>query len=106
MKDKKPILFFILCGVTCILVLTYWFIGDREINRKNLNIDFAGKVERIEYDIKEFPTIKVGDSSYYIGAGYNTDHQIEAGDSIIKRKGSNIYKLIKHRSHKIIEFRK
>jgi len=67
---------------------------------------FSGTVERVDYDIKEFPTITIGDSSYYIGAGYNTNHQIEVGDSVIKKRGSDIYKLIKRGSHMVIEFRK
>ncbi|OCX54697.1 hypothetical protein BEL04_10760 [Mucilaginibacter sp. PPCGB 2223] len=103
-NDKKTVLFFISFIIICILTLAYWFIGDREIDRKNLNINFAGKVESIWYDIKQFPTITVNDSTYYIGSGYDTDHQIDIGDSVIKRKGSDIYILIKHKTHKIIKF--
>ena len=92
--------------VVCCFMVAQWVIGDREGTRKNLNIEFAGRVERIEYNIKQFPTITVGDSTYHIGSGYDTDHQIEIGDSVIKRKGSEVYKLIKQKTYKIIEFTK
>ena len=106
LENKKPVLFLVLAGVTTISVLIYWFISDPEIDRKNLNKGFAGKVTYISYDIKQFPTVTIGDSSYYIGSGYNTDHQIEEGDSLEKKRGSSSYKLIKYKSHKIVEFTK
>ena len=101
MNNKKKVLFIIVYGITCILVLAYWFLSGREIDRKNLNTDFTGKVERIEYDIKQFPTVTVNDSTYYIG--YDTDNQIDIGDSIIKKKGADFYTLIKHKTHRIIK---
>jgi len=84
--------------------IIYWFLNDQKLDKENLNIEFAGSVERIEYDIKQYPTITINNKSYYIGAGYHTEHQIEVGDSVIKKRGSDIYKLIKQRSNKIIEF--
>jgi hypothetical protein len=105
-NKKKAVLFWIVAFIMGMLTLAYWFIGDREIDRKNLNTAFAGKVKRIEYDIKQYPAITVGDSTYYIGSGYDTDHQIEIGDSIIKRKGADFYILIKYKTHKIIKFTK
>ena len=71
MNDREINLFWILFIIICILTLAYWFTGDRKLDRENLNIDFAGKVKRIEYDIKQYPTIIVGDSTYYIGSGYD-----------------------------------
>jgi len=87
-------------------MVTNTIIGNRKRSLENINRDFAGQVKRVEYDIKQFPTITIGDSNYYIGAGYNTDHQIEEGDSVVKRRGSEVYKLIKFKTNKIIEFNK
>lgn len=103
-NTKNIIAFLIICPIVFSLVAAYWVIGDIKGARENLNINFAGKVERIQYDIKQFPTIAVNGSTYYIG--YNTDNQIEVGDSLIKRKGSDVYILIKEKTHKTIKFTK
>jgi hypothetical protein len=87
LNKKHVIIFLIACFLIFNLVVTYWISSDREADRENLNIRFAGSVKHIEYDIKQSPTITIGDSSYYIGSGYNTDHQIEVGDSMIKKVG-------------------
>jgi len=102
-KDKKGILFFGIFITIGIITLIYWSISDREIDLKNRNLNFSGKVKKVEYDIKQLPIITVNDSTYCICNAYNTDHQIEIGDSIVKRKGSDFYILIKRNTHKIIE---
>jgi RHS repeat-associated protein len=38
-------------------------IRHREGTQKNLDVDFAGRVDRVEYDIKQFPTLS--DDLYY-----------------------------------------
>lgn len=106
MNNNKSALIWSFFAVLCVLTLANWFISAREIDRKNLDLAFAGKVKGIEYDIKQYPTITIGDSTYYIGSGYNTDHQIKIGDSVVKRKGSDIYILIKSKTHQIIKFTK
>jgi len=105
-SKRQSILILSLYAIVFIGVIFWWVSDAIRADKENLNVEFTGKIDRVEYDIKQFPFIMICDSSYYIGAGYDTDHQIEAGDSIIKRKGSDIYKLIKCRTHKIIEFRK
>ena len=90
----------------CIVIAFDTVLRYREETRKNFNIDFTGRVDKVQYDIKQFPTITLGGKVYYIGSGYNTDHQIEIGDSLIKRKGSDVYLLIKQKTHKTIEFTK
>lgn len=92
--------------IVCIVMVLDTIIRKREGDRNNLNIDFAGRVERVEYDIKEFPTVTLRGGTYYIGSGYNTNNQIEVGDSLTKRKGSDVYILIKHNSHKTIKLTK
>lgn len=91
-------------AVITISTLIYWAIDSRKQDRKYLDVEFSGQVERIDYDIKQFPTIQIHNVSYSIDAGYYTDHQIEVGDSVIKVRGSYVYKLIKHKTKKEIEF--
>lgn len=105
-QNKKHIILIALaCAVLFGSTIVYWLWDSREHDRQYLDIEFAGPIERVDYDIKQFPTIAIGDKTYYIGAGYSTDHQIEVGDSIIKKKGSYVYTLIKHRSNKIVQFK-
>jgi len=104
--NKKIIVaFFIACIIAGCLIMSYWLHDAREHDKENLNIEFAGSIERVEYDLEQYPTITIGNMNYYIGAGYHTDHQIEVGDSIIKKRGSDVYKLMKRRSNKAIEFK-
>lgn len=101
-ENKRRVVFLIFAMIMCILTLAYWFNCDRKANQQNFNIGFAGKVKRVEYDIKQYPIIIVDDSTYFIGSGYNTNHQIEIGDSLIKEKGSEVYTLIKRKNHEIL----
>ena len=98
--------FIIFIGVCMAVLIRLDNLKQHELDIKNKNREFAGKVKQIEYDIKQFPAITIGDSTYYIGSGYDTDHQIEIGDSAIKRKGSDVYILIKSKTHQIIKFSK
>lgn len=84
--------------------ITYVIQQEKIASKNNLDLEFAGKVTYIYYDVKQFPTITIDSNDYYIGAGYHTDHQIEVGDSVIKRRSSGIYKLIKRKSGRIVEF--
>lgn len=92
-------------GFTAIIISTliYWAIDFQRQDRKYLDVEFAGEVERVEYDIKQFPTIQIHNVSYSIDAGYYTDHQIEVGDSVIRVRGSYVYKLIKGKTKKEID---
>lgn len=106
MKKSHLIVFLIACAIIFGAILNYWRLDDRSADRKNLDVEFAGIIRYISYDLKQFPTITIQDKNYYIGGGYHTNHQIEVGDSIVKQRGSDVYKLIKYKSNKIIEFRK
>jgi hypothetical protein len=103
---KQFIIFLIVCFILTVAFIIDTILRIQEGDRRNLNTEFKGRVTKIEYDIKQSPTITVNNSSYYIGSGYDTDHKIEVGDSIIKMKGSTIYKLIKHQSGLVVEFNK
>ncbi|WPV01707.1 hypothetical protein SNE26_07980 [Mucilaginibacter sp. cycad4] len=61
----------------------FYLVGEnKQVDKEIINIEFSGYVQRVDYDIKQFPTIEVRDSSYYIGAGYNTDHQMDVGTQL------------------------
>ncbi|XHR97246.1 hypothetical protein ACFJIV_11680 [Mucilaginibacter sp. UC70_90] len=102
---KQNLLVIIFIGTLIIgITVAYWVMEDRRIDKKILNTEFSGPVQSVSYDAKQFPTITIRNFEYYIGAGYETNHQIEVGDSIIKKRGSFTYKLIKRTGKKEIEF--
>ena len=70
----------------------------------NLSYQFKGVVSKIRYDVKGIPYVTVNGSGYYLNAGYGFSKEIEQGDSLIKHKGSTIYKLIKKDSGTVIDF--
>ncbi|MGF7073842.1 hypothetical protein [Mucilaginibacter sp. 3215] len=108
MKQKflKQNLIWIILTVGIIFGITifYWFKSDERIDTTILNLNFSGKVTEIRYDIKQFPWVTINGHDYYIGAGYDTDHKIEVGDSLVKEKGSFKYRLIKRNGSKVIDF--
>ena len=104
-NTKYIILIIVALIIVFTLVITYWVLDDQRAVRTNLNAEFSGTIDNVSYDLKDYPTIIINGKSYYIGGCYDTEHQIEVGDSIIKKKGSEVYKLIKHKSNNVIEFR-
>ncbi len=72
--------------------------------QENLTYNFTGVVENVDYDVKGIPEVTVHNEKYYLASGYNFEYKIERGDSIIKLKGSSVYKIIKHKSGAIVEF--
>ena len=75
--------------------------------RENLDFEFNGKVEFVSYDVKGTPTIKINKQEYCLTYNnWDFDHQIEKGDSLDKRKGTFVIKLIKFNSKSIVYFGK
>lgn len=105
MKENQKITHkqIILIFIGFFIIAAYLFIDgmkrNKRIDNKTFYLKFEGRVKSINYDVKGFPTITIGDSSYYIGGGYYTGHQIAVGDSMIKERGSFTYKLIKRGSN-------
>lgn len=64
-------------------------------NKKNFDYNFAGIVENVTYDEKLIPSVTVHNRTYYLDTGYNFGQEIGKGDSIIKKRSSPVYKLIK-----------
>ena len=108
-KNRLPLPILVIGVIVCCFLVIFFIITTIQKNKSGdyatLNSNFSGRVTSIYYDIKQFPTVVVGDSAYYIGAGYDTDHQISVGDSIFKKNGSNTYKVIKPNG-KVIFFNK
>jgi len=62
---------------------------------KNLSYNFIGAVETVSYDVKGIPTVSINSNKYYLSGGYNFNFEIEKGDTLKKKQGSNIYTLVK-----------
>jgi len=93
-------------AVIVICVITWWVSNTIKANKENLNVDVNGKIQYVDYDIKGFPTLIIHNRKVYIGSGYNVNHEIQLGDSLIKKKGSTVYKLVKYNSGEVVEFTK
>jgi len=104
-RKKLYVAFSIFVTILFSLTIVYWLKASLKADNANLNVEFSGLVDRVDYDIKQSPTVTVNNEGYYI-AGYNTNHQIKIGDSIIKKRGSDVYKLVKSGSKEVVEFRK
>ncbi len=103
-KKQGSIIFFSLF----VIVLTY-FAWDtikrtRIDSSNNLSYSFKNIVEDVSYDIKGTPKVLIEKRYYYLSDGYNFNHLIENGDSLIKEKGSTKYILVKRQTGKVIEF--
>lgn len=82
----------------------YLFIQNQKDNRANLLNDFKGVVQNVSYDEKGIPSVSIKGIKYYLDAGYNFEHAIEQGDSLIKTKGQTRYILVKHNAKATFTF--
>jgi hypothetical protein len=89
-----------------ILIGWYGYHQDMKVYNRIFRSEFAGTVENVVYDIKGFPIVTINGKDFYIGSRYRVDHQIQVGDSLIKKKGTTGYRLIKSGSGKVVEFRR
>ncbi|OCX51028.1 hypothetical protein BEL04_20135 [Mucilaginibacter sp. PPCGB 2223] len=104
LSRRSVLAIFAAFGLLFAFVLIYWNHQSLAAKEQSLNINFVGTVNNVSYDVKGIPNITIGDKEFYLGSGYHFDYQIQKGDSLIKKKGSNIYKLIKSKSGKTLEF--
>lgn len=98
---KTGIVFFIVCLLT---LLSYVYFSTNSNRQKNLSYHFDNIVQNVSYDVKGIPTITIEKQDYYLSDGYNFNYKIEKGDSLKKRKGSNIYILIKDHTGEKLHF--
>jgi hypothetical protein len=90
-----------------VLFLFFIFYSSKKTYHRNLDYEFDGKVESVFYDVKGTPTIMINKKEYFLTFyDWDIDHQIEKGDSLEKRKGTMLIKLIKFDSKKTIYFGK
>ncbi|SHG42548.1 hypothetical protein [Pedobacter caeni] len=103
-KYKWEIALIALFVTIAMLFFCYMIYSGRISERENISREFRGTVENVLYDIKGIPNVMVQGKEYYLNNFYNFDHKIERGDSLVKYKGSTIYKLVKKDSGTVIEF--
>ena len=81
------------------LVVLFLYI---RADRKENGYQFSGVIQSITYSDKGTPAVIIGGKEYFISFP-NPDFQkkIELGDSLIKLKGSKIYKLINNKTKEV-----
>ncbi len=86
-------------GVIIVISLSY---TTHLANVKNLAYNFNGRVGFVSYDEKREATVFINDTDYYLSyPNWDFDHDtIKVGDSMIKKRGSWVIKLI-HRNGRI-----
>jgi len=79
----------------------------REISvRRSLNLSLLGVVQKVEYDEnKGTPSVTINNETYFLSGPIDFHYNIEAGDTIFKEKGEQVFKIIKKGSGKTITFR-
>ena len=106
LNRKHKLMIVIAFGLIFTATIACWIADAIKANKENFDLEINGTIQYVDYDMKGFPKMTVHGKIFYIGSGYHVEHQIEAGDSLVKKKGSTIYKLIKHGSGVVIEFKK
>lgn len=92
MKNKVQI---IILGIGFVSFIAWNIIMAREDNKENLSYAFNGVVEKVSYDKKGIPSVIVLQKRYYLSGGWNFEHLIEKGDSLRKKEGEKVVKLLK-----------
>lgn len=102
-KKKENIIGIIF--IALMLIFSGYIFLSTNLNRqKNLSYNFNGVIKKVTYDVKGIPTLTINRNTFYLSAGYDFDKKLEAGDSLKKSEGSNVYILIKNRTKEIIKF--
>src|ERR1700744_5967126 len=102
-RNKIPI--FIGFGVVVILFLSLLVFLSRRADQITLKYEFDGIVTKITYDLKDDPTVTIENQEYLLSRLYwQTNHEIEIGDSLKKPSGSMRILLIKRSRHETILF--
>jgi len=99
MGQKKIISYFVI-GVLFYIGAFFLFFRSDRIEK---NYQFDGVVQKIRYSDKHTPKVLIN-GEFYAVTFPNEDFQkkIEQGDSLIKKKNSRAYKLIKRRTGEVI----
>lgn len=98
--DKNKIIIYIVVGSFFIIFLFIFYIRADRIEN---SYQFKGIVQKITYGDKGTPKVIINDNAYFLSfPDWSFNNKIEQGDSLIKRKNSRIYKLIKHKTKEVI----
>ncbi|QTE35877.1 hypothetical protein J3L18_22395 [Mucilaginibacter gossypii] len=91
---KNKIFRFLIIAILCYLVLGLW---EKISDNKERNYEFAGILQKIDFDEKGVLEVVINEKKYYsLSTTRRFSKQMAVGDSLIKRKGSTTYILVKH----------
>ena len=90
-KKKVIITCFIIASIsTFFIILTTALKQNHRIDEKTKEVTYKGVIKKIKYDDKDYPTVYILDTCFYIGSRLNgIDTIVKVGDSIVK----NYYRL-------------
>jgi hypothetical protein len=95
MKPSVKLLFIVL-GVLAISFAIFTFYARFTAQRKAHFYQFNGKVDAVDYDKKGAPTVTIKGTKYDLSVTrWDFGHQIEAGDSMVKKADSMMIKIFK-----------
>lgn len=95
MKPSVKIVFIVL-GVLAISFAVFTFYSRFAAQRKALSYHFDGKVDAVDYDKKGQATVTIKGTKYDLSVTHwDFSHQIQAGDSMIKKADSMAIKIFK-----------
>lgn len=87
---------FIVLGVLAISFAIFTFYSRFAAHRKALSYQFNGKVDTVDYNKKGEPTITIKGAKYDLSVTHwDFSHQIETGDSMVKKADSMMIKIFK-----------
>ena len=83
-------------AVLCYLAFTVW---EKISDLEEQDYEFSGILQRIDFDEKGVPKVVINGKKYYsLSTTRSFNNQMAVGDSLIKRKGSTTYILIKRKT--------
>ncbi|MBS1527466.1 MAG: hypothetical protein JST19_17595 [Bacteroidetes bacterium] len=86
----------IVLGVLAISFAVFTFYTRFTAKRKALSYQFNGKVDTVIYDESGKPTVTIHGTKYDLAVtNWDFNHQISAGDSMIKKADSLVIKIFK-----------
>ena len=86
----------IIVGVLAISFAVFTFYSRFTAQRKALSYQFNGRVDTIVYDNSGKPTVTIHGAKYDLSVTHwDFDHQVETGDSMVKKMDSMVIKIFK-----------
>ena len=89
-----------------LLILLLFFVSTIIINTtsylKEKHSEFAGVIQKIDFNEKKTPTVTIKGTKYSLGTSWSFNKEMEVGEYLIKTKNSINYSLIKNKSGDVI----